>query len=105
MTLKIYCQEDFFDKEEAVTSSGAGDAMRHAEDKVQGMRSKADATDSLMDAGVLNDLLDNRSRAEKELSKLRTGSAVDIELEKLNHLAAVTVPRNINSNLLGRLCS
>jgi len=66
-----------------------GDAMRRADDKVAGMRAKADAMESLLDAGVLNDPLDNRSKAERELAALRVSSAIDSDLEKLkSELAA-----------------
>ncbi|NYE27428.1 phage shock protein A [Rhodanobacter sp. K2T2] len=59
------------------------DAMRRAEDKVNGMQAKAEAMDGLLQSGVLNDPLDHRSNVEKELQTLRSNNAVDAELEKL----------------------
>jgi len=60
-----------------------GDTMRRAEDKVAGAQAKADAMDGLLKAGILNDPLDHRSSAEKELDAMRSNSAIDAELEKL----------------------
>jgi phage shock protein A len=60
-----------------------GDAMRRAGDKVSGMQAKADALEGLMESGVLSDLLDNGTAAQKELNSLRSANAVDAELEKL----------------------
>jgi phage shock protein A len=60
-----------------------GDTLRRADDKVAGMRAKADAIESLTESGVLSDPLDNRRKEEKELDALRVGSAIDSDLEKL----------------------
>ena len=60
-----------------------GDSLRRAEDKVAGMRAKADAMDGLIEAGVLVDPLDNRPKEQRELDALRVGSAIDSDLEKL----------------------
>jgi phage shock protein A len=60
-----------------------GDTLRRAEDKVSGMRAKADAMQSLTESGVLVDQLDNRPKAERELDALRVGSAIEGDLERL----------------------
>ena len=57
--------------------------LRRAEDKMLGMRDKADAMDSLMEQGLLNDPLDKRSRTDKELADLRDTHMVDAQLEQL----------------------
>lgn len=57
--------------------------LRRAEDKMLGMRDKADAMDSLMQQGLLNDPLDKRSRTDKELADLRDTHMVDAQLEQL----------------------
>ena len=48
-----------------------------------GMRDRADAMDSLLEEGVLNDPLDKRSKTDKELAALRDGHAVDAQLAQL----------------------
>ncbi|WP_266168699.1 PspA/IM30 family protein [Dyella subtropica] len=63
--------------------SHVGDTMRRAEDKVAGMQAKADAMSDLMQSGILQDPLDNRSSVDRELQNLRSNNAVDAELEKL----------------------
>lgn len=63
--------------------NNVGDALRRAEDKVSGMRAKADAMESLTESGVLSDPLDSRPKEERELDALRVGSAIDSDLEKL----------------------
>jgi phage shock protein A len=63
--------------------TNVGESLRRAEDKVAGMRAKADAMDGLIEAGVLVDPLDNRPKQERELAALRVGSAIDSDLEKL----------------------
>jgi phage shock protein A len=60
-----------------------GDTLRRAEDKVSGMRAKADAMESLTESGVLSDPLDSRTKDERELDALRVGNAIDGDLEKL----------------------
>jgi phage shock protein A len=65
------------------TIGGVGDTLRRADDKVAGMRAKADAMEGLIESGVLSDPLDNRSTADRELAALRVGGAIDNDLEKL----------------------
>jgi phage shock protein A len=61
---------------------GVGESVRRAKDKTTQMQARALAVDSLTESGVLDDG-DERSQSEKELAKLRSGSAVDSELERL----------------------
>src|SRR5580704_11151391 len=42
--------------------NNVGDTLRRAEDKVSGMRAKADAMESLTESGVLSDPLDSRPK-------------------------------------------
>ena len=63
--------------------SGVGESYRRAEDKMLGMRDKADAMDGLIEQGILNDPLDQRSGADKELAALRDTHAVEDELALL----------------------
>ncbi|MGH7097170.1 MAG: PspA/IM30 family protein [Stellaceae bacterium] len=72
--------------------ANAGDTLRRAGDKVEGMRAKADAMDSLLDSGVLTDPLDHKTRSEKELDALRVGSAIDADLSRLK--AEIGSPRD-----------
>lgn len=58
-------------------------ALHRAEDKMLGMRDKADAMDSLMDQGLLNDPLDRRSSTDRELAALRDSHVVEDELARL----------------------
>ena len=60
-----------------------GENVRRAKDKTAQMQARAQAMDSLSDSGVLDDELDSRSQSERELDKLRTGSTVDADLERL----------------------
>ena len=62
---------------------GVGESLRRAEDKMLGMRDKADAMDSLVEQGILNDPLDSRSRTDKELAALRDNHVVDNQLAQL----------------------
>jgi phage shock protein A len=60
-----------------------GETLRRADDKVAGMRAKADAMEGLIESGVLTDPLDSKTKSERELDALRVGSAIDNDLEKL----------------------
>ena len=62
---------------------GVGETMQRAKDKTEHMISKAEAMESLSQSGVLQDPLDNRTQAERELESLRSNASVDAELEKL----------------------
>ncbi|WP_298134932.1 PspA/IM30 family protein [Acidiferrobacter sp.] len=61
---------------------GVGENVRRAKDKTEQMQARAQAIDTLADSGALDDG-DDRSSAERELEKLRAGSAVDAELARL----------------------
>jgi phage shock protein A len=58
-------------------------SLHRAEDKMLGMRDKADAMDSLMQQGLLRDPLDPRSPADKELAQLRDSHVVEDQLARL----------------------
>ena len=62
---------------------GVGETMQRAKDKTEHMISKAEAMESLSQSGALQDPLDNRTQAERELEALRSNAGVDAELEKL----------------------
>jgi phage shock protein A len=69
--------------------ANVGETLRRAEDKVSGMRAKADVMQSLTEAGVLVDTLDNRSKEAREIDALLVGSAIASDLAKLkSELAA-----------------
>jgi phage shock protein A len=71
---------------------GVDASLRRAEDKMLGMRDKADAMDSLMQQGLLSDPLDKRSRTEKELADLRDTHIVDSQLDQLKAEMAKSLP-------------
>ena len=58
-------------------------AYRRAEDKMLGMRDKADAMDAMITQGLLEDPLDKRTRDQKEIADLRESHAVEDDLEML----------------------
>jgi phage shock protein A len=58
-------------------------SMKRAEDKMLGMRDKADAMDTLMQQGLLGDPTDKRSRTDKELADLRDAHVVEDQLAQL----------------------
>ncbi len=66
----------------------AGDAMRRAEDKTQAMSARASAIDELTDSGVLDNGL-GETNLDRELSKARSKSKVDTELEELKKQAGL----------------
>ena len=74
---------------------GTGDAMRRAQDKVDGMRDKADALDGMVERGQLTDQFDPRTATQRELAVMRATNAVDDELARLKAAApkAIEPPR------------
>ncbi|WP_413991484.1 PspA/IM30 family protein [Labrys okinawensis] len=62
---------------------GVGETYQRAEDRMLAARDKADAMDSMIEQGIVNDPLDKRSSAEKELAALRDKHAVDDDLAAL----------------------
>jgi phage shock protein A len=67
-------------------------AYHRAEDKMLAMRDKADAMDSLISNGLLDDPLDRRTRDQKEIADLRDSHAVEDELEMLKAHLQITGP-------------
>ena len=62
---------------------GTGDAMRRAQEKVHGMRDRADALEGMVAQGQLTDQFDGRSSTQREIAAMRATSAVDDELARL----------------------
>ena len=60
-----------------------GGAYQRAEDKMLGMRDKADAMEGMMNSGLLSDPLDKRDAVTKEIAQLRSDHAVEDDLEML----------------------
>jgi phage shock protein A len=60
-----------------------GTAYQRAEDKMLGMRDKADAMDGMIQQGLLNDPLDKRDAATREIAQLRSEHAVEDDLALL----------------------
>ena len=60
-----------------------GETLKRAEDKMNSTRDKADAMDSVIERGLIDDPLDRRSRTEKEPASLRHNHAVETELAQL----------------------
>lgn len=60
-----------------------GGAYQRAEDRMLGMRDKADAMESMMASGLLNDPLDKRDAVSREIAQLRSDHAVEDDLEML----------------------
>jgi len=63
--------------------SDVGLAIQRAEEKTEDMKARAAALDELQEFGTLEDLAGGKDQIERELEKVRVGSEVDSELEKL----------------------
>lgn len=63
--------------------SDVGLAIQRAEEKTDDMKARAAALDELQEFGTLEDLAGGKDQIERELEKVRVGSEVDSELEKL----------------------
>jgi phage shock protein A len=63
--------------------SDVGLAIQRAEEKTENMKARAAALDELQEFGTLEDLAGGKDQIERELEKVRVGSEVDSELEKL----------------------
>jgi phage shock protein A len=72
------------------------EALQRAQDKMLGMRDKADAMDALVEQGVLSDPLDKRSRTDKELADLRDAHIVDDQLAMLKAQMALPAPKDLD---------
>ena len=73
---------------EAATGIGremdnTGLAIQRAKDKTESMQARASAIDELTASGALEDIGDNRTQLDRELSKISATSQVDDELAKL----------------------
>jgi phage shock protein A len=73
-----------------------GESLQRAQDKMLGMRDKADAMDALVEQGVLSDPLDKRSRTDKELADLRDAHVVDDQLAMLKAQMALPAPKDVD---------
>lgn len=62
---------------------GVGETLQRANDKADQMMARADAMESLMNEGILDDPLDKRDKVTRELDEIRRHSAVDDELERM----------------------
>ena len=63
--------------------SDVGLAIQRAEEKTETMKARAAALDELQEIGTLEDLTGSKDEIERELEKMKVGSAVDQELAKL----------------------
>jgi phage shock protein A len=63
--------------------SDIGLAIQRAEEKTENMKARAAALDELQELGTLEDLVGSKDQIERELEKMKVGSEVDLELEKL----------------------
>lgn len=63
--------------------SDIGLAIQRAEEKTENMTARAAALDELQELGTLEDLAGSKDQIERELEKVKVGSEVDLELEKL----------------------
>lgn len=60
-----------------------GLAIERAEDKTQQLRARSQAIDELLEAGVLEDRLDGKTRLDAELEKAGAAYSVEVELERM----------------------
>ncbi|MFZ2071721.1 MAG: PspA/IM30 family protein [Halobacteriota archaeon] len=63
--------------------SDVGLAIQRAEGKTENMKARAAALDELVETGALEDLTGSKDQIESELEKMKAGSEVNQELEKL----------------------
>jgi phage shock protein A len=61
----------------------SGEALQRAQDKIATMQARAQATDELLESGVLEDVGGSTDDIDKELNQLSTSSEVDEELAAL----------------------
>ncbi|WP_158810861.1 PspA/IM30 family protein [Beijerinckia sp. L45] len=66
---------------------GTSDALRRAQEKVHGMRDRADALEGMVERGQLTDQSDPRTATQRELAVMRATNAVDDELAQLKAAA------------------
>jgi len=65
------------------TYSDAGAALQRAQDKIANMQARADATDELLQSGVLEDVGGDTDDIQKELDEASSNAQVDQELAAL----------------------
>jgi phage shock protein A len=67
--------------------SDSGAALQRAQDKIATMQARAQATDELLESGVLEDVGGSTDDIDDELNQLTTSSAIDDELAALKATA------------------
>jgi phage shock protein A len=65
------------------TYGDAGAALQRAQDKIANMQARADATDELLQSGVLEDVGGDTDDIQKELDEAGANAQVDKELAAL----------------------
>jgi phage shock protein A len=65
------------------TYGDAGAALQRAQDKIANMQARADATDELLQSGVLEDVGGNTDDIQQELDEAGNAAQVDKELAAL----------------------
>ena len=67
----------------ASASNEGGQAMMRAQDKVEQMRSRAEALDELEQAGSFTDIATGESSIDRQIAELTSTAGVEAELEKI----------------------
>jgi phage shock protein A len=80
------------------TYSDAGAALQRAQDKIANMQARADATDELLQSGVLEDVGGDTDDIQRELDEAGSNAQVDKELAALKaQIGAATPPPELPS--------
>jgi phage shock protein A len=74
------------------TYSDAGAALQRAQDKIANMQARADATDELLQSGVLEDVGGDTDDIQKELDEASSAAEVDKELAALKAQIGSSTP-------------
>jgi phage shock protein A len=74
------------------TYSDAGAALQRAQDKIANMQARADATDELLQSGVLEDVGGDTDDIQKELDEASSAAEVDKELAALKAQVGSSTP-------------
>ena len=74
------------------TYSDAGAALQRAQDKIANMQARADATDELLQSGVLEDVGGDTDDIQKELDEASSSAEVDKELAALKAQIGSSTP-------------
>ena len=81
------------------TYSDAGAALQRAQDKIANMQARADATDELLQSGVLEDVGGDTDDIQKELDEASSSAEVDQELAALKaQIGSATPPPALPSS-------